>query len=192
MGIAPTIGGRGGVSALEAQANALGVKFEPFPAICLQQTLAPNTQQLFGSAVWVRGGTTLTGVKFRCGVAAAGTLPTTARFGIADSSGKMLAISGNVNALANWAAGANSIPFAATYVPPADGILFPCFVVNGTWGSTQPTMAVIFSAATAAFNADGSYPPLAFSWTGQTDLPVVGASVTMNTASIRSYYLALY
>lgn len=173
-------------------AVALGVQFEPFPAACANNQSAPVTQIAYGVAVYATAGAVITGVKIRNGVAAAGTLPTTARFGLADNTGKILALSGNVNALASWATGVCPMAFTALFTLTYSGVYLPCFVVNGTWGTTQPTPNETAVTTAIAMVADGVNPPVNFQWTGQTDLPLAGASLTLTSASTRSYYLALY
>lgn len=185
------------IAALQA-ANAnmlgvgLGIQFDPFPASSTSSQTAPTTQTIFGLAVAASVGATITGIEIRNGVAAAGTLPTTARFGLLDSTGKVLVLSGNVNATASWPTGPCRMPFTAPFTLAYTGIYFPCFVVNGVWGTTQPTPILCNSATGAAFSSDGAFPPAIFSQTGQTDLPAVGGSVTITGAGNRAYYLALY
>ncbi len=171
--------------------QALGVQFEPYPAFLAATSLAPPTQTVRGIAVYATAGATITGVKMRLAVAAAGSLPTTARFGLADSTGKMLARSGNLTALANWVTGPCPMPFTTPFQLPYTGVYFPCFVVDGTWGSTQPTPVNVNGGGTASNVGDGTAPPWTFIWGGQTDLPAVGSSLTMQNSSI-GYYLALY
>lgn len=169
---------------------ALGVQFEPYPVAITSGQTAPTTQTVWGTAVYATAGAVITGIKIRNSTAASGSLPTTARFGLADNTGKILTLSGNVNALTSWATGVDAMPFTTLFTLTYSGIYFPCFVVNGTWGTTQPT-PLLGSSSNLGLGADGANPPPAFSWTGQTDLPAVGSSVTLTSAG-RSYYLALY
>lgn len=169
--------------------TASGVISEPFFAQAVATTAAPVTQTVYGTLNGLRAGDVVTGVFTRNTTAAVGTLPTTARFGIADATGKILARSGNDTALALWPLGPNPHAFAAPYTVLADGGYFACMVVDGVWGSTPPTP--LFGASNTAYTAFGSAAPLNFAWTVQTDLPAVGAFATL-TASGRSYYLAFY
>lgn len=171
---------------------ALGVQFEPFSPLLASAQTAPATQAVYGVAVYGLAGAVITGVKFRNAVAAGGTLPTSAFFGAADFTGKMLAVSANVNATTSWATGVNPIPFTATLTLPYSGLYFPCYTVNGTWGTTQPTPITANNTVATGYGADGSNPPPAFVWAAQTSLPAVGSSLTLSTASSRAYYLALY
>lgn len=176
----------------QIETTAAGVISAPFHATVASTATAPATQVVYGVLIGLRAGDVVTGLLMRNQVAAAGTLPTTARAGLADSTGKILALSGNVNALASWAAGPNAWAFTAPYTVPSDGGYFACFVVNGTWGSTQPTPILVTNVGAAALTAFGTAPPPNFTWTGQTDLPAAGASLTITTGSARTYYLAAY
>jgi len=119
------------------------------------------------------------------------TLPTTLRVGLADKTGKILKLSGNLNALANLPAGACPLPFTGPYDILADDGYFLCIVINGTYGTTVPTpmRAGALNLALAAF---GSSAPPAFTWTGQTDLPALGASLTLSAQPGLAYYMAAY
>jgi hypothetical protein len=178
---------------LDLFAQGLGVQAEPFsPAVCTFGS-APATQLIFGTSIYLVNGATITGIKMRLTVAAAGILPATARFGLLDHTGKVLVRSGNLTALANWVTGVCPFPFTAPYVIPSSGIYIACFVVNGVWGTTQPTpLCTAITEQNLALAADGSSPPFMFGQSGQTDLPAVGSSVTLGTASARTYYLAPY
>lgn len=195
MGIAPRVGGgKGSIEQTPQFLNwaGLGLIAENWDPVGATAATAPATQVVYGDSFGFAVGTVITGIVLRCGVSAAGTLPTTARVGIADSTGKILAISGNVNALANWAVGPNKIPFAAPYTILADGTYYLCFVVNGTWGTTQPTPLRVTGGLGAALVAISGKAIPAFQWSGQTDLPAVGSSLTMTTGSAVPYYMAAY
>ena len=151
---------------------------------------APISQTIYGAVVGLRGGDVITGILLRNSTAAAGTSPTTARAGIADSTGTILALSANVNAAANWPVGAVPLALTAAYTILADGAYYLCWVVNGAWGTTQPT-PMLLSSLGASTTAYSTFVAPAFNWTGQTDLPAVGSSLTL-TSSGRVYYVAAY
>lgn len=177
----------------ESALKATGILSETGQPTLYTNTSAPATQVVYGNLLGLVAGDVVTGVVLRIVTAAAGSLPTTARFGIADSTGKILAISGNLNALANWAAGAMPYPFAAPYTVLASGGFFACFVVNGVWGTTQPLpMAQSGATPQAALTALGANAPPSFSWAAQTDLPAVGSSLTLTSGTNHGYYLAFY
>lgn len=195
MGIASKIGGGGADNAQLSQLlnwSALGVIVENFDPVTATSGTAPATQKVYGDAFGFAAGTVVTGIVLRNAVAAAGTLPTTVRVGIADATGKMLAISGNLNALANWAAGPNLLPFAAPFTIPTDGGYFLCLVVNGTWGTTQPTPLRATGGIGAALGAISGKQALAFEWATQTDLPAAGSSLTLTTGTAVPYYIGAY
>lgn len=180
------------VVAANQLAAALGVQFEPYNRVLASAVLAPSSGAICGMAVYATAGATLTGIKTAIATAAAGTSPTTARFGVADNTGKILAVSANVNAAASWPTGIAAFPFSAPIAAAYSGVYILCFIVNGTWGSTQPTTYAVSSGSAAGLIADGANPPPSFQWTAQTDLPAVNSSLTMTTPTTRQYWLALY
>jgi hypothetical protein len=173
-------------------ATAAGILTENYCSFLGNAPAAPNSGVVFGQLFGLRAGDSVTGIVLRNTVAAAGTLPTTARFGLADSTGRILVLSGNLNTLANWTVGPMLFPFTAPYTVLADGGYFGCFVVSGTWGTTQPTVARFGSPAAALSSAIGGSAPVAFQWTGQTDLPAIAASLTLTTGIGIGFYMALY
>ncbi len=172
--------------------TASGVISENFhPSATAQVSLAPVSQTVYGILLGLRGGDVVTGVLLRNGVAAAGTLPTLARFGIENSTGQVLALSGDESALAQWPVGANPHPFTAPYTVLADGGYFACFVVNGTWGTTQPTLLRNVGTPLGQTARVGFAPP-DFKATAQTDLPAVNASSTITTGIDLGFYMGFY
>lgn len=167
-----------------------GILVESYPLAAADTALAPATQVVFGALMGLNQGDVVTGILLRSSVAAAGTLPTTVRSGIANAAGTMLAISGNLNAVANWPQGAVALPLAAPYAVPVTGGYYACFVVNGIWGTTQPT-PVRGNSTNNVSGAFGSNAPPFFGWSGQTDLPAVGSPLTLTAAGI-AYYMAFY
>lgn len=152
---------------------------------------APVTQTVYGRLLGLHAGDLITGVVLQNAVAAAGTLPTTVRFGLADATGKIVVLSGNLNALASWPQGKCVFPFTVPYQVLKDGGYFPVFVVNGVWGTTQPTMA---RGSGNAFGTTGraGFAPSGFAWAGQADLPAIGASLTITSGASLAYYMGLY
>jgi hypothetical protein len=146
---------------------------------------------VYGRLLGLRAGDVITGLVVRVSVAAAGTAPTTVRVGLADATGKILVLSGNLNAASNFPAGAAILAFTAPYTVLADGGYYPVLFVSGVWGSTSPTL-LNTGVQTATNGALGAFAPPGITWTGQTDLPAIGSSVTLSTASVRSFYMGLY
>lgn len=172
--------------------TATGVVTENVRTEALASTLAPASGSVFGFLVGLRAGDVATGLVLRVAVAASGTSATTVRMGLASSTGVMLVVSGNLNTAASWGIGAAGFPFSAPYTVPADGGYFACFVVNGTWGTTQPTLGRATAPAANTGTAFGTNAPPGFIWTGQTDLPAVGASLTMTSGNTQGFYVGVY
>jgi hypothetical protein len=172
---------------------AEGIVAENFPPTLANNQSALASQLVFGNLVGIRGGTVCTGIVLRVFTAAAGTTPTTARVGLADSTGKILVLSGNVNAAASWAQGPRQFAFTAPYTTLADGGYYACVVINGTYGTTQPMALMAGSGAGAGLTVIGSNVPPTFTWAAQSDLPAVGASLTLTgTTGSVIFYMGVY
>lgn len=171
---------------------ALGVLSENQDRMLVTGGVATVSQTVYGSLLGLRNGDVVTGVLLTNNVAAAGTTPTTVRSGIADSTGKILALSNNLNATTNFpATGGCLLAFSSPFTITADGGYYACFVINGTWGTTQPTPGRNPNAP-ALGQGINSGAVLHFSWTGQTDLPAVNSSLTLTSNLSIAYYIAFY
>lgn len=171
--------------------TAAGVISENFNPGTGETMSVPTSQVVYGQLLGLRAGDVATGIRLRIGVAAAGTSPTTARFGLANSAGTILILSGNVNTAAEWPIGPVKFAFTAPYTLLADGGYFPCFVVNGTWGTTQPTLLKGSGATFNAMTALAGEAPIGFKWTSQADLPAVGSPLTFSTGTAL-WYMGVY
>lgn len=172
--------------------DAWAVKAENMPLGTVVAQGAGITQKVFGQSFGLQGGEVITGIGLGCNNAAAGTAPTTARFGLTDSTGKVLVLSANLNAAASWTTGRPLFPFTpGPFTIPADGAYYGCFVVNGTWSVTQPSIGFNNNISTYVAALAGGIVP-AFGWAAQTDLPAIGASVTLTPAVTPIYYMLLY
>lgn len=172
--------------------TAAGVLAENASPEVLNGTTALATQKVYGSLLGLRGGDSVTGVLMLNELAASGTLPTTVRVGIADATGKMLALSGNLNALASFPLGVCLLPFTAQFTVPTDGGYFACIVKNGVYGTNEPVLLRNAVAQGSALTARATFAPRTFLWAAQTDLPAVNSSVTITTATDVGYYMAFY
>lgn len=171
--------------------QAAGILDENYPFAGTNTTAGVTSQRVYASLLGLRVGDSVTGIALKLSTAAAGTAPALARFGIADSTGKILALSGDLGAATNWTLGAPQFAFAAPYVVTAQGGYYACFVVNGTWGTTQASIATATVAGTGAVGALTGAAPAVFTWDAQTDLPAVNSSLTM-TALQASRWMAFY
>lgn len=172
--------------------NAVGVLSEPFPGVIINNTNTPTSQAANGVMVGLRAGDVVTGVLLRIQTAAAGTLPTLSRFGLADSTGKILALSNDLSAVINWSVGPATFPFTAPYTVLTDGGYFACFLVNGTWGTTQPLLGRLSGAQPNCMLARGAFAPPNFVLPTQTDLPAIGASIAIGSGANVTFYIAVY
>ena len=181
-----------GASREQIRQKASGVITENMHPGAPSGTAAFTSQQVNGFLVGLRAGDVVTGIAVRVAVAATGTNPTTVRVGLADSTGKVLVLSGNLNTSALQATGAAQLAFSAAYTVPTDGGYFALVFVNGTWGTTQPTV-IKSGATTAAYSAlSGALLP-SIGIAAQSDLPSVGASLSSITTPIGfSPWVGLY
>lgn len=177
--------------------TATGVISESFSPLLMAGQAAPTSQTVYGILLGARAGDLFTGVELRVSTAAVGTVPTTARFGAADATGKILALSDNLNAAASWAAGPQKFPFSASpgpYSITADGGYFACFVVNGAWAGTNVTLGRSTAAQAGTMAASSGAVPPSFTWASQADLPALGSSLTITSTVTNGslYYMAFY
>ncbi|MDE2472868.1 MAG: hypothetical protein KGL35_30155, partial [Bradyrhizobium sp.] len=118
--------------------TAAGLLDENFSPVICNGDSALSTQVVYGQLLGLYAGDIVTGVLLRNSLAASGTLPTTVRAGIADSTGKILALSGNLNATVTFPLGACPLAFSATYQVINDGGYYACVVKNGVYGTNEP------------------------------------------------------
>lgn len=172
----------------ELALTARGLLTENFDLALVGGAVAVSTGVVYGHLVGLRAGDSVAKLVVGINVAAAGTDATLARFGIANSAGVMLAVSGDQKAAAGWTQGQPGFALSAPYVVPADGGYFLCLIVVGTWGSTQATLAR--TQPQNSYPKYGSNAPYQFQWAGQSDLPIVGNSLTMTTGAGTAYWMA--
>lgn len=150
---------------------------------------APATQVVYARLLGLRGGMVVTGIALENSTQAVTANPTTARAGLADATGKILVLSGNLNAAATWIGGVVQLAFTAPFTIPANGGYLACFVVNGVWG-TPPTLAR-GRANNFAGSAMGAFAPDCVQWGGQTDLPAINSSITLGGGGL-SFWMGAY
>lgn len=125
---------------LELQLAALGLCSANFHPAMVAANSSPVSQSAYLLRVPLRQGMAITGLQILIGTAAAGTAPTGIFVGLADTTGKVLVQSGNLNGTAWTSTGFLNLSFGSTYTVPSDGSYYAFILVNGTWGTTQPTL----------------------------------------------------
>jgi hypothetical protein len=175
----------------DVELQALGILAEPFSQLAAPAAAVATlaTQAVFGVSVALRRGDVVTSIGGVVTTAAAGSLPTTVRAGIANSAGMVLALTGNVNALANWALGPQLWPLTAPFTVPADGIYYLVIVKNGVFGTTEPQMLTV-TTADATQGAGFTAIRRSWTWAAQVDLPAVNSPLTITAATTLQRYLA--
>lgn len=177
-------------SRLQLAQSAAGILTETASPLLHTSSAAFTTQTVYGYLLGLKAGDVVNGLLMRNTTAAATANPTTCRVGIADSTGKILQLSNNLNAAANFPLGPCALSLSATYTVPSDGGYYACIVVNGVWG-TPPT-PIRFTTAAAQTIAYSTNAPPSFLWSGQTDLPAINSSVTLTTGNTLCHYMAFY
>ena len=139
-------------------------------------------------AVGLRNGDVVANVIASITTAAAGAVPTLIRLGLADSTGKMLAVTADVKSDAQWTAlGLGVFPLSAAYTVPADGLFYLCIIEVGAFGGTPLQVRRQSTAGSLPALTGGKLMMAA--QTGLTDLPTVGNSLTLGAPSSNAIYL---
>lgn len=168
-----------------------GVLSESFPmqADAVSTTLTAGT--IWVAALGLLAGDVVSKVGFHLVTAAAGTVPTSFVAGIADATGKMMAVTGELKADPQWTAvGQIEVRFSlmAPWTVPASGLYYVVFMQVGAWGTTQPAIGRSNALQISPFA--GSFFLWGQAGSGQTVLPAVGANLPAGiTASSAPYYV---
>jgi hypothetical protein len=139
----------------------------------------------------------VTNVVLQSTVAAAGTNPTGFFVGLAGPSGVMVAQSANVAAnAALQATGPVALPLSATYTPgvadSTTGLFYVVVLLNGSWGTTQPTFLRTSGVAATAKPLGSNPQPFGTGiTTAQTALPANGASIVGGMGTSSSLYMCV-
>lgn len=153
-------------------------------------TLAPTSQTIFATAIWLPFGRPITRLSTLCTVAASGTAITGGFMGLCSPT-TMVAQSANIGtAAASYPVGPLVVPFAGsvlTYSPnatdSATGIYYVLVLLNGTFGTTQPTFARGNGTGAAGLSpSGGTLIQFGNAGTGVATLPANAAAVTLTAA----------
>jgi hypothetical protein len=141
-------------------------------------------------AVGCRGGDVLTNMLANVTTAGVGTTPTLIRQGVADSTGKVLAVTATSQASAVWTTG-NAVASVALTAPltlPSDGLYYLCMIEVGAFGTTPMQLRKIGNPAN--IGAVPGFPRPMAAQTGQADLPAVNSSITLGSSSAEPFWFA--
>lgn len=176
----------GGVPEAPGAANddiltaGLGLKAWNFHPLAASGNIALVSQTIYAVALGLRTGQVINKIVLGAITAAAGTAPTGMFVGLANSTGKMLAQSGNLAASTVWTTDVTAgklcqASLSAAYTIPSDGIYYVVLLKDGAWGTTQPT----FFKGSGNQWQSGSVYFTTCCGTGQTALPANGSSLTL-------------
>lgn len=177
-------------TASELKEQGLGLCAESSPLSGFVAGTALTSQRVQGVCVGLRAGAVIDHVATCLTVAASGTSPTHMRMGLADLTGKMLAVTADTTAAATWLIGVVSLALTAAYTVPTSGLYIIALVQNGTFSVTEPSFATQTAVDASQNAAVGSNPPRNFQWAAQTDLPAVASSLTITTPSAYTFWAA--
>ena len=139
-------------------------------------------------AIGLRSGDVVTNMIASVTTAAAGAVPTLIRMGIADSTGKMLAVTADLKSDAQWTAQQEAVfPLSAQLTIPAEGLYYLCIIEVGAFGGT-PLQLRRFGTA-GIITAVGTGKLISAAQSGLTDLPAVNSSLVLVTAGYDAFYM---
>lgn len=152
---------------------------------------APATGVVYGTSLGARAGDIVTNIGVQVVTAGAGTTPTLVRFGTADSTGKILAVTADVHASAGLTTqGIQTFALTAPLTISTSGLYYLVMLQVGSWGTTQMQLGRTSSGSGVGVGVSGG-AFVSFAWTGQADLPAVNSSVTVaNNGSNITFFLA--
>lgn len=139
-------------------------------------TSAPTQGVVYAVGVPYNQGQVVTYLNWYTAVAASGTAPTHIFCGIADSTGKMLAQTGEEKANAGWAIASNAVrtTLTAPYTIPSTGLYYHVFLQVGAFSVTQPTLNRVTGAPTFP---NASLQQATGATTAQAALPANGSTL---------------
>lgn len=153
----------------------------------------PTAGTIYGGSLGLLDGQIVTYIDVALGVAAAGSVPTMVKLGLADAAGTILALTADEKANAAWlTAGPVRIPLTAPYEILADGGYIPVFLQVGSWGTTQLQLGRRVSAANALATPLGSGMRAFATYGGsKTDLPAVSAALVTPGVHTSDYWFGV-
>jgi hypothetical protein len=161
--------------------TTLGLVSENVRAAVLTTSAPLTSQQITCGLLPLANGDVITNVVVDISTAAAGTAPTLIRLGIADKTGKILAVTADVHADAQWTStGFKQFPLTSPLTIGTSDSYFACILENGAFGTTALRL-VETGAPGTNYGVIGSGTAPWMWMNGQTDLPAVNSSMTLIT-----------
>lgn len=159
---------------------------------CNNTGLAGVGGDIEATLVGLVAGDVITNILLAVTAASVGSAPTTVRVGIADTTGKILAVSANVGGAGGVYNATGPFPIALSnqYTVPTTGAYYLCKIASSTWGSGQPSFLIGNSGTLSQYNPTGAGVLRAAKQASQTDLPAVNSSMTL-VAPAQAYWFAV-
>ena len=163
-----------------------------YPLAAAVNNGALTSQRIAVAAIGLRAGQVVTNVCVQVQTAAVGTAPTNAFAGLATKAGVMVAQTADIKANAGWSAiGIAPFPLSATYTVPTSGLYYVAVLVNGSWGTTQPSLGRAVNLAVAASKISGGTQLWGDGGTAQSALPANASSLTLGTSETQTFWVAV-
>lgn len=166
---------------VDPMAQALGlIEWSGYPRA---NAMTITSQTIYAASIGLKAGQVINKVLLGIVTAATGAQPTGTFVGICDSTGLMLAQSGNLKADPGWTAlGFNAFNLSGPLVVPATGLYYVVFLQNGTFGGVNQQLANNLGAAAVLTTVDGVML-CATGGIGQIALPANGNSLALATTN---------
>lgn len=172
--------------------NGWGILTETFPVLSNVNSASPSSGAGYGGLIGLVSGDVVSNIIVAAAVAGAGAAPTLIRVGLADKTGKILGISADVHADAQWTSGGLVIePLSSPVTIAVTDVYYPVFLKVGAFGTTDLALARGPSFSASIAGALGSGPRLSPVQTGLADLPAVGSSLAFSGTSGNPFWFAV-
>jgi len=176
----------------DAALAAQGLLAETFSRRFATSQAAPTSQTIFASLVTLYAGMTVTNLHCAVGTAAAGTDPTLIKMALCSKAGVVLQQSVNEAADAKWdSKGTKTVALASPYAVTATDGYYVCFLINGTFGSTNLQLVRSLVIDSGSMTAVGSGVVPICSQASQTDFQATSGSQTLSGATGNAVWMGV-
>lgn len=167
----------------DAMNVAAGMLTENFPYEGISASTAPTPGTITKHLVGLNSGDTVAKINLAVVTPGAGTVPTLFKAGLANSTGSILAVTGNEKANVGLiTTGILQLSLAVPYAVSVTGGYYLVLLQVGTWGTTNMTLGRMGTIAASGLSAplSGGLRRVAIGGNAQTDLPAVSGSLPSN------------
>ncbi len=170
--------------------TGLGILTQTWNAEAPGQQAPLVSGTIYCCAVGLRAGDVVTNMLASVATAGSGTTPTLIRQGVADSTGKVLAVTADSHASAVWTSAAvASVALTAPLTIPSQGLYYLCIIEVGAFGTTPMQLRGASNSGSGPGAVSG-FPRSLATQAGQADLPAVNSSITLGGSTTIGFWLA--